>query len=275
MESAMTEVDWARLKAHELRALASSNAAVILPLAAIEQHGPHLPTMTDTRLGHEIAIRAARRAFRVRPTVVTPVVWCGLSEHHMPYGGTLQVSHSTFRAILRDLIEALIRNGFRDVLISNSHGGNENAMRQIVDELTVDLPVSLVATTYASEAGAAFNTVLEDQPILGHACEAETSMMMAVEPSLIDTSDLAGVATEMRPDLWQIGQAAYRWRSMTHGTGNGVSGNPIRATSGKGERLLEIAADALAALIVDPKTWENDVDKRSQETGGIPFNFSP
>ncbi|MEM9097339.1 MAG: creatininase family protein [Pseudomonadota bacterium] len=258
----MKQVDWMRLKAPELRALAAQNAIVILPIAAVEQHGPHLPVMTDTRLGHEVAIRAACLAYDTRPTIVTPVVWSGLSEHHIPYGGTLLVSHGTFRAILRDLVTTLLRNGFKDILISNSHGGNENAMRQIVDELTTELPATLVATTYPFEAGDAFNAILEDQPMIDHACEAETSMMLAVEPELVDISDLAGVATEMKPELWQVGRAAHRFRSMTHGTANGVSGNPTRATAEKGEKLLNLAAQALADLIVDPTTWEPDRDLR-------------
>ena len=63
----MQEVEWQRLKAQDLRALAEQNAVVILPIASIEQHGPHLPVMTDTRLGHEVAVRAARKAYPQRP----------------------------------------------------------------------------------------------------------------------------------------------------------------------------------------------------------------
>jgi len=100
-----------------------------------QQHGPHLPVMTDTRLGQEIAFRAARKAYAKRPVVVTPVVWSGLSEHHMTFGGTLTLSHDTFRRVIRDLIDAITRHGFRDILISNSHGGNIIAMQQILDEL--------------------------------------------------------------------------------------------------------------------------------------------
>ena len=76
----MPEVEWARLKAHELRALAEWNAAVIIPTAAIEQHGPHLPVMADQRIGHEVAVRAARKAFATRPTLVTPVMWSGYRQ---------------------------------------------------------------------------------------------------------------------------------------------------------------------------------------------------
>jgi len=81
------DVEWPNLKAQELRALANENAVVILPVASIEGRGPHLPVMTDTRIDHEIAVWAARKAWDRRKTLVTPVVRSGLSEHHMPFGG--------------------------------------------------------------------------------------------------------------------------------------------------------------------------------------------
>ncbi len=266
----MTEVEWARLKAQDLRTLANQNAVVILPIASIEQHGPHLPVMTDTRLGHEIAVRAARKAFPKRPTVVTPVVWHGLSEHHMPFGGTLILSHDTFRRVLRDLIECLIRHGFHDILISNSHGGNVVAMHQICDELAPHVDATLVATTYASEAGQAFNDLMEDQKGLQHACEGETAMMMAAEPDLVDSSDLTSIATE-RSTFLKAGNASYRWRPFAHGTHSGVSGYPAKATVEKGEKLLEVAADAIAALITDAETWAPASDLRGDGIGGVPF----
>ena len=268
----MGEVEWQRLKAHELRALAEQGAVVILPIASIEQHGPHLPTMTDTRLGQEIAVRAARMV-QGRPVVVAPVVWSGLSEHHMPFGGTLTVSHATFRALLRDLIEAIGRHGFRDILISNSHGGNVVAMQQICDELSEQVEATLVAVTYAAEAAAEIGALLEDQKGLMHACEAETAMMMAVEPDLVDGSDLAGIACMEGdgPSFLKAGKTAYRWRPFTNMTGNGVAGNPARANAGKGERLLEVSAASLAALIADPATWAAPGDRRGNGTGGVAF----
>ena len=267
----MQEVEWARLKAHELRQLAEQNAAVILPIASIEQHGPHLPVMTDTRIGHEVAIRAARLAWPARPTIVAPVVWSGLSEHHMAYGGTLILSHATFRAVIRDLIEALTRHGFRDVLISNSHGGNIIAMQQIADELAPVLPATIVATTYVQEAALEFADLLEDQSGVQHACEAETSMMMALEPDLVDSSDLASVATRREVSFLGAGKASYRWRPFQHMTANGVSGIPTRASAEKGEKLLEAAARAIAALITEPETWAPHGDLRGEGTGGVAF----
>jgi len=266
----MAEVDWSRLKAQELRALAAANAVVILPIASIEQHGPHLPVMTDTRLGHEVALRAARKACARRPTVVTPVVWSGLSEHHMAFGGTLTLSHETFRRVIRDLIVSLTRHGFHDVLISNSHGGNIVAMQQIADELSSGIDATIVATTYVAEAGEALGALLEDQAGIQHACEGETSMMLACEPDLVDTSDLASLATQRIPFL-KAGRDSYRWRPFVHTTGNGVSGIPAKATAEKGEKLLEAASDAIAALITDEATWAAPNDLRGEGAGGVPF----
>lgn len=269
----MTEVDWTRLKAHQLRALAADNAVVILPIASIEQHGPHLPVMTDTRLGLEIALRAARMASTQRPAVVTPVVWSGLSEHHMPFGGTLTVSHATFRALIGDLVDALVRLGFRDILISNSHGGNIVAMQQIVDELSGQVEATLVAVTYPIEAAAAYAEILEDQPNIMHACEGETAMMMACAPDLVDDSDLAALASagNKGPDFLKAGKSAYRWRPFTHMTANGVAGSPEKASAEKGERLLNAGAEALCALILDLETWAAPLDLRGEETAEVPF----
>ena len=268
----MSEVAWENMKAPELRALAEQNAVVILPIASIEQHGPHLPVMTDTRLGQEVAWRAARKAFDQRPTVVAPVVWSGLSEHHMPYGGTLTLSHATFRAVVKDLITAITRHGFRDILISNSHGGNIVAMQQIIDELSPEIDAVLVGTTYVSEAGPRYADVLEDQESVQHACEAETSMMMVCEPELVDRSDLAALNTKVaHREFLGAGEASYRWRPFAHVTGNGVAGYPEKSTPEKGERLLELGAEALARLICDPETWGKPRDLRGEGAGGVAF----
>ncbi|MEM7522598.1 MAG: creatininase family protein [Pseudomonadota bacterium] len=264
-------VEWDSLKAQDLRQLAEANAVVIIPVAAIEQHGPHLPVMTDTRLGREIAIRAAQKATGDRPTVVTPVLWAGLSEHHMPFGGTLTVSHATFRMMLRDIITSLTRHGFRDILISNSHGGNVIAMQQVADELASELPATIVAATYAVEAAKEIGPLLDDQDGVQHACEAETSMMLAVEPDLVDAGDLGSLTNRTEESFLKAGVASYRWRPFAHLTANGVAGTPARATAAKGEAILEASAAAIAALIVDEDTWAPAGDRREESLAGAAF----
>lgn len=97
----MTQIDWQRLKAAEIRALAARDAVAIVPVGSTEQHGPHLPTQVDSLLVSEIARRAAHRAAAMTPIVVTPTVWSGLAEHHMSLGGTLSLDFTTFLALLR------------------------------------------------------------------------------------------------------------------------------------------------------------------------------
>src|SRR5918996_435005 len=141
------EVEWANLKAAELQGLAAREAIVVLPVAAMEQHGPHLPVMVDTLLCGEIARRAALRASGRHPVVVAPTVWSGLSEHHMPFGGTFTLDFATFRSLIECLCRSLLRHGFRRVLLLNGHGGNVAALRVVVDELR-GLEMRLATATY-------------------------------------------------------------------------------------------------------------------------------
>ncbi len=265
------EVEWARLKAHELRRLAEQDAVVIFPLASIEQHGPHLPVVTDTCLGHEVAVRAARGAYRVQPTIVAPVLWAGLSEHHMPFGGTLTLDHDTFIGVLRCLVRSVKRHGFTKILFSNSHGGNILAMKAAVDQLAPEFDMTLVATSYSSEGAREIAPLLEDQPHVMHACEAETSMMMVVMPELVDASNLGEIANKREQGPLHAGRASYRWRNFAHATANGVSGVPTRASAEKGEKILVAAGNALTALITDPETWAPMQDKRGPDVGGVGF----
>ncbi len=187
----MAEVLWGRLTAEALRSLAQRNAVVVVPVAAMEQHGPHLPTSTDTLLANEVARRAAEMATPRQPTVVTECVWTGLSEHHMAFGGTITLDFATFQAVIRGIVRSLKRHGFRRVLLVNAHGGNVAALRTITDELTFELEIPVVSTTYWHHAAAELAPILERQKGILHACEAETSMVMAIAPELVDRSRLA------------------------------------------------------------------------------------
>ena len=267
----MSEVEWARLKAHELRDLAGRNAVVVAPVAAMEQHGPHLPVQVDSRLATEVSHRAAQRAYSDRPTVVLPVIWCGLSEHHMPFGGTITLDYQTLYAVFKCIVDSVKRHGFNDVLILNGHGGNIVASQMIAQDLALELGVTAVAATYWLEAADRLGPLLEDQSNVLHAGEAETSMMMRLEPDLVDDRDLASNAVATDLGFLHAGKGSYRWRDLAHVTPNGVIGDPSKAGAEKGERLLEAAAEAIAALITDPSTWAPPADQRGNGTGNVPF----
>ena len=110
---AQRSVLFSDLRAPELRALAHEETIVIVPVAAIEQHGPHLPVATDTMLARVVAQRAAEIAANTTPTLVTECIWSGLSEHHMAFGGTLTLDFQSFLQVIGSIVRSLHRHGFR------------------------------------------------------------------------------------------------------------------------------------------------------------------
>lgn len=246
------EVEWRRLRADELREAAKQDAIVIIPVASLEQHGPHLPVETDTTIGEAVAVRTARRiAGSGERALVLPVLWTGLSEHHMPFGGTITVSLGAFAALIEDVCRSVVRHGFRRIALSNSHGGNVNALRTLTDELTVKLNVPIVLFTYPEAAQPAIAKLLTTQGGVRHACEAETAMMLALRPDLVAQARIPPRANApAAPD-----SGLYRWRSFAVRTPTGVMGNPDAGTAEQGERLLEAIAETLAGKLVDAGLW--------------------
>jgi creatinine amidohydrolase len=252
------EVEWRRLRADQLREKARHDAMVILPVASLEQHGPHLPVEVDSMLGETVAVRAARKVTEFgENAVVLPVLWTGLSEHHMSFGGTVTLDFPAFSAVIEGVCRSVLRHGFRRIVLLNAHGGNENALRTITDELTPKLGVPLVQFTYWYAAAAAIAEILETQTALMHACEAETSMMLAVRPELVAMDRATLAKANSKADVAAlVGGGVYRWRTIGARSSSGVIGNPEAATAEKGERLFEAIAAALAEKLCNKELWE-------------------
>jgi creatinine amidohydrolase len=252
----MMEVEWRKLRADELRDAAMQDAIVILPVASVEQHGPHLPVETDTAIGEAVTAGTARRLMeRGERAVVLPAMWFGLSEHHMPFGGTITLGLPAFQAVIEDICRSLQRHGFRRIVLSNSHGGNENALRAITDDLTVRLRLPIILFTYVPVAAQAVAPLLTTQSDIYHACEAETAMMLALRPEL--------VARDRIPARFDLptsgGPSLYRWRSFAVRTETGVMGNPAAGTAEQGQKMLDAIADKLAEKLAYPALWEAQI----------------
>ncbi|MEU5609905.1 creatininase family protein [Streptomyces sparsogenes] len=248
----MPENRWNRLTASELRDLAQRDAVVLLPVGSTEQHGEHLPTGVDDFLAAEVCRRAADAAHT--PVVVAPSVWCGLAEHHMPFGGTVTLSLPTLHALLRDVCHSILRSGFRHILIVNGHGGNVTALNALVNELTVELDAPIAVTSYFTAGREVIADTLETQQHLMHACEGETSMALAAFPDHVRTER---VAQAVGPDIFlQSEDRSAVYRSVTFDiiTRSGTAGDARTASAVKGERLLDGCARALADLI-DAGIW--------------------
>ncbi|MGF1650388.1 MAG: creatininase family protein [Hyphomicrobiaceae bacterium] len=251
------DVLWSRLTAAELNERAKHDAIVILPVASTEQHGPHLGTGVDAILCAEACRRTAVRVAEVRPVVVAPCVWMGLAEHHVALGGTFTLTLSTWHALLRDLCQSIKRAGFARIVIVNGHGGNMAALSALTTDLTRETGLGIATTSYWSLAHdtGAFAKILERQTGVQHACEAETSMMMAVAPDHVRGDRLSQAFGADLPMGVALGGPLNRWRSFQELTPSGVLGDARVASAAKGEQLLDAAAELLAEQLLAGKPW--------------------
>jgi len=188
--------------------------------------------------------------------LVIPTVWCGLAEHHMDFCGTLTLDFETFHALLRNLCRSIRHHGFQRIFLLNGHGGNIAALNVICSELVRELEgLRVVSGTYWTlpEVAEKFAEILEVQQNVRHAGEAETSMMLALEPDLVDQSILN--QADGTPEIPFYGSGVSRWVSFKEVSANGVIGSPSVATAAKGELLLEVASEGIAGVLQNPTLW--------------------
>ena len=250
------EIEWMRLTAEELRARAASDALVIVPTASMEQHGPHLATGVDIVLGSNVALATARRIAEAgQPVVVTPCVWSGLAEHHMAFGGTVTLDYEAFAGVLRGIVRSAARCGFKRVMLLNGHGGNAEAVAVAATEFSVELGIRVAAGTYWHVVPEAIGPLLERQAGLMHACEAETSMIMALEPGMVRRERLAEAhgPGSTRVEGQPPGLALRR--SFRDISPSGVIGDARVASAEKGEKLLAAISARMAEVLLNPKLW--------------------
>src|SRR5579871_5702240 len=163
------------MKFHEttsprLASIDRDQTLVVIPIAAVEQHGPHMPTGTDFILCTAVAeALEARLAERV---LLTPAVWLGASAHHLRLGSTLSAELDTYVATLCDIARSLLDDGYLRLLFLNGHGGNIDPMRMAVRELQPEYPEALLAAgSYWTAADEIIRQTLEgEHKFVGHAC---------------------------------------------------------------------------------------------------------
>ncbi len=237
------------MKFHELTSaklctLDREQTLVVIPIAAVEQHGPHMPTGTDMILC--TAVAEALESRLSEKVLLTPTIWLGASAHHLRIGSTLDTALDTYVATLCDVARSLLDDGYRRIVFLNGHGGNIDPMKMAVRMLQPEyVDALLVAGCYWSVADAEREEILDgDHKFVGHACEFETSLMLHVRPDLVDASKLAD-AGELVDDV--VG-GFYISRDMAQRTREGFTGRPDLATAEKGGRLFDGIVQRLTEL---------------------------
>lgn len=221
---------------------------VVFPVAAVEQHGRHLPLDTDSLLLGEV-IRRVQLHSVASKLLFAPLQWFGNSHHHLDLPGTLSASPRTYLDLLLDLAECVLHHGFRSVVFVNGHGGNTTPSQQAVFELRQKYrarnDLALLTLTYWDAADPVGTIPGLVQPQMGHACEWETSMTLAVRPELV-----TGDVTTIPPVPFGRGAApGYRGWTMPDRSDPGHVGDPAAATKEKGDALFAVFAAGVAAFL--------------------------
>lgn len=251
-----TEVEWARLTAPELKVRAAqSNSLVILPVGSLEQHGPHLPVITDTASAVAVSVQAAKSVAVDTSVTVLPGLWLGMSEHHLPFGGTVSLDYLAYRGVLQSIVRSLKVLGFQRLLIVNGHGGNIDPLAVAVRELAVEYDMPIIATTpwmLASEKQAA---IFEVDAGPTHACEGESSVMLAIAGDVVRVERFAEAA-EKHDGAVSVPSGISRFYAFPERAPvTGTMGDPRSATAQKGEQFLKVQADELVMLIRSEQIW--------------------
>lgn len=246
------EMSWLEVQACVQRA-----ALVVLPTGAIEQHGPHLPLETDSRLVWEIARTSIERVSHRAQVILAPLVPFGYSTHHRAFPGTMTLTGDTFSQVVRDLVDSLYRVGFRKVLILNGHGGNADPLYLAARSLRDRHEDILVGVANYWRVAEPAIRQLRDSPIGGmaHACEFETALMWYLRPEMVKTDKLARHVSRWKSDYMQddlldsgVIKVAYHFPEVSH---LGVQGDPTLASPAKGAQFFGEIVEAVARMLVD------------------------
>lgn len=232
----------------------NKDTPVVFPVAALEQHGRHMPLFTDSLLTGEI-VRRAERQLGER-ALFAPLQWLGNSHHHLDFAGTLSAEPRVYLDLLCGLLENFVAHGFKRLLILNGHGGNDVPGKQAVFEVRQrhrerrDL-LLLFVTYWNLGTQPQVEQPAIKQTVMGHACEWETSMVLHLAPQLvIDHRHVAEV-----PFGNPFEPAARGW-TMPDRSEPGHVGDPCEATAEKGAALFEMFTRDTVKMIERVIEWD-------------------
>jgi len=242
----------------QVDALPRAETLLVLPTAAIEQHGHHLPLATDTLINNLLLGKALALLPAELPVYALPPVCYGKSNEHLGFPGTLSVSAQTFLAVVRDLGASIAAAGFTKLVLYNTHGGNTS----LVDVLARDLRAEFGLRTFSlfGSGGVTFEGVSEQERVYGfHAGEVETALLLHATPELVHAEEYTAnyIARVDQPELLKPEGSAANFAWLTKDiASSGVMGDPTAATVKNGEQWSNQAAARIAEALVAMYNFE-------------------
>jgi creatinine amidohydrolase len=252
---------WADLTSRHFAQLAASssigNAVAVLPVAAIEQHGPHLPVSVDTTLVNGVVNATLAHLPAELPVLFLPTQQVGKSNEHIRFPGTLTLSAQTLINVWMELGASVARAGFKKLLLLNSHGGQVSVMDIVARDLRTAHDLIVYHTSwYNLPLGDAVTGLFppEEHRFGIHAGDMETSMMLALAPAQVDMAQAKNFHSTSQdratayPILGNGTSAKLGWQMQDYNP-QGAAGNAAAATAAKGHALLDAAGLQLARLL--------------------------
>lgn len=256
MTAEKKRVWWGDYRTTEYATIDPEATIAVLPLAAIEQHGPHLPVSTDTSIMNGMLDTVIARLPGDLDIRILPVQAIGKSNEHLHAPGTLTLPATTLVEAWTELGLSVARAGIRKLVVVNSHGGNEEIMGIITRELRVRAKMLAVKTSWQRFGRpAGMYTDLEDRHGI-HGGDVETSLMLHFRPDLVDMAKADNFVSKVaRAEkefslVRQTGTHAFAWIASDLNP-NGVVGNASIATAEKGRLTAEHQADGFIGLLRD------------------------
>ena len=248
----ITTCYWENCTTRDLLDLHPERTVALLPVSAVEQHGPHLPLATDAIICDGL-VRATMQRVQEGLLVLPPMA-IGHSLEHIAFAGTLSVAAEPLLASWLEIGRSVARTGLRKLIILNTHGGNIPLVQLAALRLRQELGMLVVRANYFS-FGSPAGLFSEDELRHGiHGGEMETSLMLHLRPELVRQQALAdfrALTHEMAARNEVLGPEkpiGFGWMSQDLSE-HGVCGNAARADAKRGEQLLAHQADKLVTLI--------------------------
>lgn len=245
----------------EIRTAVAQQRVAVIPVGTVEQHGPHLPLVTDVLTATEMSRRAVERI--PQEAVILPSVFYAFNEHHLDFPGTIAVEGSTFVSYVTDIGKSLAHHGFRKILLVNGHGSNVPFLDIVARNVTNSTDSICAMVPWWSLVPKALLTELRESEVPGgmaHGCELETSVLLYLRGDLVQMDKAEKDINFQKSDFFywdlQVSSPVFFQEWFSRYSKTGTVGDPTKATLAKGQRFVEAVIEQMIALIRDFRARE-------------------